>query len=220
MRELPTDSGLPLCLRKPIPEIAWAAQTLLRAMQAHVAGDSTAAAALIASTNLRAIRDWTESLWGKKSPYLAPRAFTSALGILAAEERIPVRMPNSAQKRALIAAQGMHCGFCGIPLIREETRRLIRSWYPEALPWGRTNADQHAAFQAMWLQYDHLVPHARGGGNALDNIVITCAPCNFARMQYVIQELGLDSPLARPAVRSDWDGLESLLQPCGIKCSE
>ncbi len=62
--------------------------------------------------------------------------------------------------------------------------------YPTALSWGRTNQTRHAAFQAMWLQYDHLPPHARGGDNGLDNVIITCAPCNCARVNYTVAEVG------------------------------
>ena len=80
--------------------------------------------------------------------------------------------------------------------------------YPEALTWGSKNIDQHAAFQAMWLQYDHLLPHARGGDNNLDNIVITCAPCNFGRMNWTLDEVGLIDPRTRQPARSVWTGLE------------
>jgi hypothetical protein len=37
--------------------------------------------------------------------------------------------------------------------------------YPNALTWGTKNTDQHAAFQAMWAQYDHIIPHGRDGTN-------------------------------------------------------
>jgi len=80
--------------------------------------------------------------------------------------------------------------------------------YPSALPWGKENKSQHAAFQAMWLQYDHILPHARGGNNALNNVLITCAPCNFGRMSYTLKEVGLAHPPERGAQRSSWDGLE------------
>jgi 5-methylcytosine-specific restriction endonuclease McrA len=61
------------------------------------------------------------------------------------------------------------------------------------------------------VQYDHLVPHARGGGNGLDNIVITCGPCNFGRMERTLEEVGLIDPRTRAPVRSSWDGLERYL---------
>jgi hypothetical protein len=60
----------------------------------------------------------------------------------------------------------------------------------------------------MWVQYDHLLAHANSGTNDLDNIVITCGPCNFGRIHYSLEEVGLIDPRTREAVRSDWDGLE------------
>ena len=206
---LPSDNGLPICLRQPIPEIEWAARTVLAAMESHLAGDIQRAGSLIESTNIIEIRNWTESLWGKDSAYVDPRVVAGAPRQLSKAERIPVRMPDRANKERLLAQQGWHCRFCGIPLIRPETRTWIRSKYKDALPWGTKNNEQHAAFQAMWLQYDHLVPHARGGTNDLENILITCAPCNYARMHYTIEELGLEDPRLRRRVESSWEGLES-----------
>ena len=49
----------------------------------------------------------------------------------------------------------------------------------------------------MWAQYDHLVPHARRGTNELGNLVITCAPCNFGRMEHCLEDVGLIDPRTR-----------------------
>lgn len=49
--------------------------------------------------------------------------------------------------------------------IRAEVRKKIGRAYQSALTWGRTNLSQHAAIQAMWAQYDHLVPHTRSRVN-------------------------------------------------------
>jgi HNH endonuclease len=62
--------------------------------------------------------------------------------------------------------------------------------------------------QAIWLQYDHLLPHARGGSSDLSNIVVTCAPCNNGRCNLTIEEVGLSDPRLREPIRSTWDGLE------------
>jgi len=196
------------CLREPIPEIAEAAQYLDEAMSAHLAGRSDLAEELIRRANMPAIREWTESLWGSNSPYVKYRVISDAPPTLLKEQRVKVRMPTSAEKRELHQRDGCHCRFCGIPVIRMEIRHRIREVYPDALPWGSNNPEQHAAFQAMWLQYDHLLPHARGGNNDLENIVITCAPCNFGRMNYTLEEIGLIDPRTREPVRSSWDGLE------------
>jgi len=127
-------------------------------------------------------------------------------------------MPNAAQQAQLIREQGRHCRFCGIPVIRVEVRRMIHKLYSMELPWGRSNLQQHAAFQAMWMQFDHIRPHALGGKNDLGNVVIACAPCNYARMEHTLEEVGLDDPRSRPRVQSDWDGLESILvAPAGAR---
>ena len=60
----------------------------------------------------------------------------------------------------------------------------------------------------MWAQYDHLLPHSKGGNNDVNNIVVTCAPCNFGRMSYTLEEVGLIDPRTREPIRSAWDGLE------------
>jgi predicted restriction endonuclease len=91
---------------------------------------------------------------------------------------------------------------------RRVTTDRIRKAYPQELPWGKANIDQHAAFQAMWAQYDHIRPHSHGGTSDLDNIVVTCAPCNFGRMSFSLEEVGLADPRAREPVTTAWDGLE------------
>ncbi|MEM9964984.1 MAG: HNH endonuclease, partial [Asticcacaulis sp.] len=155
------------------------------------------------------VRDWTQSLWGKASPYVIFRTVENAPLYFNQEQRLKQRMPTLAEKRALLSRDGYHCRFCSIPVIRSEIRNKIVKAFPEISIWGNTNAAQHAAFQAMWVQYDHLLPHSRGGSNSADNMVITCAPCNFARMQYTLEEVGLFNPLLREPHSSDWDGLES-----------
>ena len=201
-----------LSLRAPIPELADAARYLDAAVSAHLAGRTDLAESLIRLADMPVIREWTESLWGTASPHIQYRVIAGAPPSLPHDQRIKVRMPTTAEKQLLHQRDGYHCRFCGIPVIRAEIRQAIKKVYPEALPWGAKNPEQHAAFQAMWLQYDHLLPHARGGSNDLENILITCAPCNYGRWNKTFEEVGLRDPRAREPVRSTWDGLERFLQ--------
>lgn len=201
-----------LCFRSPIPEISDAARYLDAAVSAHLAGQNELAKSLILVADMPAIRDWTESLWGSASPYVKYRVVAGAPPSLPADQRIKMRMPSPPEKQLLHQRDGYHCRFCGIPVIRSEIRQALKKLYPDALPWGTRNPEQHAAFQAMWLQYDHLLPHARGGTNDLDNVLITCAPCNFGRMNRTVDEVGLLDPRTREPVQSTWDGLERLLR--------
>lgn len=196
------------CLREPIAEVYDAARLLDAAVVAHDHGKNKLASELFSLADCAKVREWTESLWGKSSPYVKYREVPGAPPSLPKEERIPVRMPNAAEREALHQRDGFHCRFCNIPLIRKEIRVVAAKAYPDAVSWGRTNLSQHAAFQAMWLQYDHVVPHARGGGNELENLVLTCAPCNYAKWHYLCGEIGLRDPREREPQRSWWDGLE------------
>lgn len=197
-----------ICFREPVPDIADAARYLDAAVSAHQNGHRDVAEDLIRLADMPQIREWTESIWGSKSPYVQYREIRDAPPILRKDQRVKVRMPTETEKQALHKRDGFHCRFCGIPVIRKEIRVAIRKEYPNVLSWGSTNVQQHAAFQAMWLQYDHLLPHARGGNNDLDNIAITCAPCNFGRMNHLIEEVGIDDPMNREPICSTWDGLE------------
>ncbi|USD35985.1 HNH endonuclease [Ferrimonas sp. SCSIO 43195] len=200
------------CLREPIPEIFDAARYLDAAVSAHLSGHQELAEELLRLSDMDVLREWTESLWGANSPYVQRREIPGAPAHLPQELRVPVRMPNTAERDALHKRDGFHCRFCGTPLIRKEVRQILNRCYPEAARWGTRNIEQHAALQLMWLQYDHLVPHARGGNNDLSNLVLTCAPCNYGRLDSLVEEVGLISPFSREPNPTDWDGLERLLR--------
>lgn len=200
------------CLRDPIPEIYDAARYLDAAVSAHNSGNRKLATDLFLAANMSEVRNWTESLWGKNSPYVRVNNIEIALPSLPKEERVSVRMPNKEEKEVLHQRDGFHCRFCGIPVIRKEIREAAKAEYPDAVQWGRKNSAQHAVFQAMWLQYDHLIPHARGGNNNIENIVIACAPCNYGRGHRLIEQVGVCNPFERSPVKSQWDGLERFIR--------
>jgi 5-methylcytosine-specific restriction endonuclease McrA len=196
------------CLREPIPEIADAARLLDAAVTAHLMGDRDVAERLIRLADIPVLRDYTESLWGAKSPYVQFRAVANVPAHSVNARDSKERMPTPTQKAALFQRDGYHCRFCGIPVIRREVRERIRKVYPNALRWGGKNAEQHAAYQLMWATYDHILPHSRDGTSALENTIIACQPCNAARWHYTLEETGLADPRLREPIRSSWDGLE------------
>jgi hypothetical protein len=201
---------LSACFREPIPEIFEAAQQLDAAVSAHLSGNSAQAEHYIRLADAPAIRDWVESILGKGAPYVVVQATTGLNP--ATEMRVNARMPTAAEKRQLHQRDGYLCRFCGLPVIRPEVRNSIKRQYPNALRWGKRNVERHAAFFAMWAQYDHLMPHARGGTNSLGNLVVTCAACNYGRGGYTLAEVGLSNPLERSVIQLKWDGLERFKQ--------
>lgn len=163
---------------------------------------------MIRLADIPAITEWTESLWGAGGPFSRPLFVTNPPPPVAQDQRAKARMPTKAVKIAILARDGFQCRFCGIPLVRSETRSQIRKAYPDALRWGRTNAEQHAGIQAMSLEYDHILPFASGGTNELDNMIAACAPCNNGRCHLTLEQVGLTDPRLRDPIRSPWDGLE------------
>jgi 5-methylcytosine-specific restriction endonuclease McrA len=69
----------------------------------------------------------------------------------------------------------------------------------------------------MWAQYDHVVPHARGGSNDIGNLVVTCAPCNYGRMNYTLSEAGLQDPRTHSPRIGPWTGLQEVLPSASRK---
>jgi hypothetical protein len=154
------------------------------------------------------IYKWLKPIWANSKVHvLSPVAESQP--ILGKDLRAKTRMPaGKAWKEQVHQRDGYNCRFCAMPVIRKDVRARINSIYPKAARWGTKEIEQHAAFQAMWAQYDHVVPHAKGGPNDLDNIVLTCAACNFGRAEYSLEEVGVADPRSRPPVRTTWDGLE------------
>ena len=196
-----------LCLCDPIPQIFEAARYLDDAATAHLTGDRGLADELIRRADMPAIRSWLKPVWADSSVHLRVEVLNDPPPV-SKDLRSKARMPSAAVKALIHQRDGYTCRFCGIPVVRRETRSRIKALYPAALSWGSREAEQHAAFQAMWAQYDHVVPHAKGGSNELDNLVLTCAACNFGRAGYTLEEVAVADPRLRAPARSSWDGLE------------
>jgi 5-methylcytosine-specific restriction endonuclease McrA len=196
-------------LAEPIPECFHAASLLQAALVAHQAGETTKAAALLAEADMPEVRAFTEQMWGPGGKELhAFKTLPDTPQYLQPTDRPKPRMPTAATKAALISRDGFHCRFCGLPVIRAQVRARIQSAYPQSVGWGSTNFSQHAALQCLWLQYDHVLPNSRGGPSTLENMVVTCACCNFGRMETTLEEAWLIDPLSRVTPRK-WDGFET-----------
>lgn len=179
-----------------------------------MAGDSRMAARLIKAADNPVVRAFTEAAWGaggkERHSFIT---LADAPPTLARAARPLPRMPTRDTQKAVVLRDGYHCRFCGLPVIQPSVRALLHRAYPDVLGWGFTNLSQHAAFQCLWLQFDHVLPNSRGGASTLDNVIVTCTPCNFGRMETTLREALLIDPLSRPTPKkwdgfNDWDGLE------------
>jgi 5-methylcytosine-specific restriction endonuclease McrA len=172
---------------------------------------------LLQQANKPAIREWIESLWGsvKNNPqqtyYHRVRVIEPQPKKLEKSQRASVRMPNAAEKAEIIERWGWNCAFCGIPLIDTRARKVLQTQLSNAISWGPANADKHAAFQCMTLEFDHVVPHCFGGISDVGNTVPSCGPCNCGKFDRLLEQLGLIDPRNRSISITTWDGLTRVL---------
>lgn len=145
------------CMLEPIPEIAAAARLLEQAVDAHLVGDASRAASLFAAADVPQIAAWTQALWGSEDPEIHRfRVVPDTLAEVLPAERDRLRAPDPALQRLVLKRDRYHCRFCSIPLVRPAVRKHLSKRYPE-VRWARGNGSQHAAFQAMWVAFDHVV---------------------------------------------------------------
>ena len=200
------------CLLEPIPEIYFAKDFLSEAAEYHKDSDNDTAAEAIRKADLLEIEKWTESLWGKAIPSSTLRRKVEDPQTTPKEGRHKKYVPAEMREN-LVARDRFHCRWCGIPVIPKRVRDYLRKEYPKALRWGNTNRSKHAAFKAMTLVEDHVKPVSRGGETSLDNLIVSCWPCNSGRGNFMPEEMCLIPPIPEegPWIESDWDGLTRVL---------
>ena len=173
------------CFSPPIPEIFQAASLLDQAVAAHHQGERASAEALIRAADMDAIGTWLDPIWLRRSELTKGTKVDNLPPLLPREKRFKPRNAPAAMQRDIVARDGHHCRYCGMPLVRPEVRKELNRLYPEAARWtSRNEKDQHRGLQVMWLQYDHLHVHSRGGETTMENLVVCCAACNFGRDKY------------------------------------
>lgn len=209
--------GLRDCFAPPIPAIFEAARLLAAAIEEHTRGNTSHAEKLVEAADIPEIGEWLDPIWLRRSDLVEPVKVNSLPPILPKSERHVPRMPDAVMKRALIKRDGFHCRFCGMPLVRAEVRKEICRLYPSFARWTSTReTDQHRGLQVMWLQYDHVLVHSRGGQTSLENMVIACPACNFGRDRYCLEEVRFSDPRTHPRAPvwdgyNNWSGLEKIL---------
>lgn len=199
-------------IKEPIPQLFEAWELLSQAADEHIDGDPKSAGALIHAANDPALWAWLYPEWEKCHLNVIDKLPHGDTKPVPKAERDTKRFLTPSDKVALLRRDGYRCRYCGCPVISPEIRKLICRLYPAAAPWDENKpANRHMGLQALWLQFDHVVPHSHGGRSDLQNSVVSCALCNFGKDKYTLLQLGLEDPRLREVVQENWDGLDRLL---------
>ena len=211
------DNTLRSCILDPIPEILVAQKLLNQAAIYHLDGKSVKAAEAIREADMTELYLWAESIWGKTQPNSGEIQKEKLPAVTSVPVCINPKKPpkNDIILQSLIERDGYHCRWCGIPLIQGNIAAYLKKFYPMVIRWHIKlgNHQKHAAFQAMQLVQNRVIPRSKGGTKSLDNLVISCAPCAYGRGEALPVDKGLISPVPQhgPSIKSDWDGLTRIL---------
>lgn len=199
------------CIKDPIPEIFAAWDAMKKAADAHLRGDFAQAEILFRQADSPKVWEWLNSAWVgviKNVVEMKPLGDTS---VIPKSERDPDRNIAPDIRAAVLERDGYRCRYCGIPVVHADLRNIAAKLYPTSVGWdSRDPSKQHAGFQCLWLQFDHVEPHSHGGRSSVENVVITCALCNFGKDRFTLRQLHVEDPRLREPEHIGYDGLEGL----------
>jgi len=196
------------------PEMECAANLLSEAADMILANRDGGAAALIDQADIKALFDLREQACRAPPVFSVHRVrkVATILPKLPKEQRAPAFRSESPLGNTVFRRDGWRCRYCGCRVIPSKVRRWIDKRLPGTIRWSHaTIFGCHAGFWTLWGSVDHITPRARGGHNEAANLVTACMVCNFAREDFLLEELGLADPRTRSPVLDGWDGLTRLL---------
>ncbi|MBN8697152.1 MAG: HNH endonuclease [Bacteroidetes bacterium] len=121
--------------------------------------------------------------------------------------RDPIRSPQKIQG-AVFERDGYKCRYCGNKLLSQEFIRLfIKKLGSQLFQRGETNITTHGIIHIAWPVADHVIPWNKGGRTNLENLVSSCATCNYGKDGYTIEQLGIQNPFYREPIPDKWNGL-------------
>lgn len=126
--------------------------------------------------------------------------------------RDPVRSPSKVQN-AVFERDRYKCRYCGNKLISQDFFRLfIKKLGSDLFKRGGTNLTTHGIIHIAWPVADHVIPWNKGGQTNLENLVSSCAPCNYGKDGYTIEQIGIENPLNRNPQIDSWTGLTDRIE--------
>ena len=203
-------------IKEPTAAIFQSWEYLNIAVDAHISGDFQRAATYFEKSNIPEVWEWVNPCWTQPQNNIINNYPDHKL-IISKEFRDPDRNISKSVRSAVLFRDGYKCRYCGIPVVSADIRKIAHKLYPASVPWHHHAVlQQHAGFQCFWLQFDHVDPHSHGGLSSPDNVVLSCAVCNFGKDKYTLRQLGLADPRLRSPIPVEWDGLERLRPKAAI----
>lgn len=114
------------------------------------------------------------------------------------------------EQAAVFARDNYTCRYCGVRTISLQVMTAVSELYPDIYlfhpHWKYEKTDR--SFSEYSTSLEHIVPLSRRGKNDRDNLLTTCAWCNYSKNNALASEVGWQ---IRPISEAQWDGLSSSL---------
>ena len=140
-----------------------------------------------------------------------------AFGVSASEAVLPLDPEKNVMKfqKEIFCRDNYRCRYCGSKVIPKSVFNKVQgklgkdSRGIDYVPLGRTNMTRSGFYLMFAATLDHVIPWSLGGRTDASNLVTCCWSCNYGKMNYTLEQLGLNNPLDRePHLDSTWKGLE------------
>ena len=99
----------------------------------------------------------------------------------------------------ILTRDNFRCRYCSSTVFPRRRFKDIHSSLGDKLfPLGRKNSEMSGFYLTSCATLDHVIPHSLGGRTNEENLVTACWPCNYGKMNYTLEQIGLENPLLRP----------------------
>jgi 5-methylcytosine-specific restriction endonuclease McrA len=180
-------------------------------VEIFIRGDRDASLSCIAKIRTEEMTDWFIEHGQMSGRHRARKLNIPAPDEIPKELRDPVRSPKKLQEQ-VFKRDGYRCRYCGQRLISQKfMRAFIKELNSPTFQRGATNLGTHGIIHATWPVADHIKPWNYGGSTSMENLVSSCAACNYGKDGYTCTQLGIADPRLFEPEADEWDGLDSKL---------
>ena len=140
-----------------------------------------------------------------------------SLGVNAPEAVLPLDPEKNVMKfqMEIFSRDNYRCRYCESKVIPKSVFKRVQGILGQDpsgfdyVPLGQTNMTRSGFYLMFAATLDHVIPWSLGGRTEASNLVTCCWSCNYGKMNYTLEQLGLNNPFERePHSDTTWKGLE------------
>ncbi len=186
----------------PLPkpdEALVAMDTFEASYRALLSGDISKARELLSHIPSHQMQTWFD-MHAQNVSTLRFRGLGSIAPVIVSTELDPKKTFSHLSPQ-IYRRDNFHCRYCGSKVApRSFFTRFSNLIGDDAFYIGRANREMPGIYLLFVATLDHVTPHRLGGRTDASNLVTSCWPCNYGKMEYTLEQIGIDDPRLTPPV--------------------